>query len=43
LTTLGKHKFGKACLYFRRLADLDQKVLEQVVVGSLAELRRRYG
>ncbi len=43
LTTLGKHKFGKACLYFRRLADLDQKVLEQVAVGSLAELRRRYG
>lgn len=43
LSKLGKHKFGKACLYFKRLADLDQIVLEQLVVASLAELRRRYG
>ncbi len=43
LAKLGKHKFGKACLYFRRLADLDQKVLEKLVLGSLAELKRRYG
>jgi hypothetical protein len=41
LAKLGKHKFGKACLYFRRLSDLDRKVLEQLVVGSLAEIRRR--
>ncbi len=41
LAKLGKHKFGKACLYFKRLSDLDQKVLEQLVVGSLAEVRRR--
>jgi hypothetical protein len=38
---LGKHKFGKACLYFKRLSDLDQEVLEQLVVGSLTEVRRR--
>lgn len=43
LAKLGKHKIGKACLYFRRLADLDQKVLEKLVRGSLAELERRYG
>ncbi|MBL8300872.1 MAG: DUF1801 domain-containing protein [Rhodanobacteraceae bacterium] len=43
LAKLGKHKFGKACLYFRRLADLDQKVLEKLVLGSLTELKRRYG
>jgi len=43
LAKLGRHKFGKACLYFKRLADLDLKVLEQLVVGSLTELRRRYG
>jgi hypothetical protein len=42
LAKLGKHKFGKACLYFRRLSDLDRKVLEQLVVGSLAEIRRRW-
>lgn len=43
LAKLGKHKFGKACLYFKRLADLDQNVLEKLVLGSLAELKRRHG
>jgi hypothetical protein len=43
LAKLGKHKLGKACLYFKRLADLDQKVLEQLVAGSVAEIRRRHG
>jgi len=43
LARLGKHKFGKACLYFKRLADLDQEVLEKLAAGSLAEVRRRYG
>jgi hypothetical protein len=39
---LGKHKMGKSCLYFKRLADLDQSVLEEIVVDSIAEARRRY-
>jgi hypothetical protein len=43
LSKLGKYKMGKACLYFKRLADVDKKVLEQLVAGSIAELRRRYG
>lgn len=43
LAKLGKHRMGKACLYFRRLADLDKSVLEQLVAGSVAELERRYG
>ncbi|AOW13030.1 hypothetical protein LPB72_18900 [Hydrogenophaga crassostreae] len=43
LVALGSHKMGKGCLYFKRLADLDQAVLEQPVVGSVAELHRRYG
>ena len=42
LTRLGKHKMGKACLYFKRLADLDAKVLESLVSASVAEVRRRY-
>ena len=32
-----------ACLYFKKLADLDPSVLEQLVAGSVAEVRRRYG
>ncbi len=42
LDRLGKHKMGKGCLYFKRLADLDVAVLEQLVAGSVAELQRRY-
>lgn len=43
LSKLGKYKMGKACLYFKRLSDLDRSVLEQLVVGSVAELQRRHG
>jgi hypothetical protein len=43
LANLGKHKMGKGCLYFKRLADLDRAVLEKLVIGSVAELQRRYG
>ena len=43
LSRLGKHSMGKSCLYFRRLADLDKTVLEQIVANSVAEVKRRYG
>lgn len=42
LAKLGKHKIGKSCLYFKRLADLDAKVLEALIAGSVAEVKRRY-
>ena len=42
LAKLGKHKMGKACLYFKRLADLDATVLEALIAGSVAEVKRRY-
>ena len=43
LSKLGKHKMGKVCLYFKQLADLDRSALEKLVVGSVADVRRRYG
>ena len=43
LSKLGKHKMGKVCLYFKQFADLDKSVLEKLVVGSIAEVRRRHG
>jgi len=43
LSTLGRHKLGKSCLYFKQLADLDPSVLETLVAGSVADVRRRYG
>lgn len=42
LAKLGKHKMGKSCLYFKRLADLDLQVLETLIAASVAEVRRRY-
>jgi hypothetical protein len=42
LSKLGKHKTGKVCLYFKQLADIDTSVLEQLVVRSIADVRRRY-
>ena len=42
LSRLGKHKMGKACLYFKRLSDLDPQVLERLIVGSVNDVRRRY-
>ena len=43
LARLGPHKMGKSCLYVKRLADLDLGVLEQIVAGSVSEVRQRYG
>jgi hypothetical protein len=43
LSRLGKHKMGKVCLYIKQLSDVDGSVLEQLVVGSIAEVRRRHG
>lgn len=43
LSRLGKHKMGRTCLYFKRLTELDKTVLEQLVVNSIAEVKRRHG
>jgi len=43
LSKLGKHKMGKGCLYIRKLGDVDRKILEQLIVGSVAERKRHYG
>ena len=43
LSKLGKYKMGKACLYFKRLSDLDYSVLEELVTNSVADVKRRYG
>lgn len=43
LPKLGKHKMTKSCLYFKQLADLDTAVLEKLVIGSIAEVKARYG
>lgn len=42
LARLGKHKTGKSCLYINKLADVDMKVLEEIVTHGLALVRKTY-
>ena len=39
---LGKFKTGKSCLYIRRLADVDETVLERLIVESVKHMRAKY-
>lgn len=42
LAKLGKHKMSGGCLHIRHLSDVDLKVLEKLVVGTVAEKKRLY-
>jgi hypothetical protein len=42
LARLGKHRTGKACLYIKKLADVDMNVLEELVRDQLASMDARY-
>ena len=35
---LGKYKTGKSCLYIRKLADVDQDVLRELVTSSVKKM-----
>jgi hypothetical protein len=42
MSKLGKYKTGKSCLYIRRLADVDETVLEQLIEESVEYMRAHY-
>ena len=42
LARLGKHRIGKSCLYIKKLGDVDQGVLEELITASLAEMDEKY-
>jgi len=42
LARLGKHTKGGFCIYVKKLTDVDQKVLEEIVVKSVAGMRKKY-
>lgn len=39
---LGKHSLGKACLYIKRLGDIDLEALERLVSLSWDSMNQRY-
>jgi hypothetical protein len=42
LARLGKHRMGKACLYVKRLSDIDLTVLREMAEISVVRLRATY-
>jgi hypothetical protein len=41
LAKLGKHTTGKGCLYIKKLSDVDETVLKELMARSLAASRAR--
>ena len=39
LAKLGNHKAGKGCVYIKKLADVDRKVLEALIIRSVSLVR----
>ena len=42
MSKLGKYKTGKSCLYIKRLADVDEAVLERLIGESVRYMRAHY-
>lgn len=42
LAVLGRHKMGKACLYIRKLSDIDMAILERFIRRSVEEIKRLF-
>ena len=42
LEKVGKHKHGKGCLYIKRLSDLDESALEEIITRSVAYMAQKY-
>jgi len=42
LARLGKHRIGKSCLYIRKLSDVDEAVMEEMIADTLAFMDEKY-
>ena len=40
LSKLGKHKLGMGCLYIKRLSDVDEKVLSELIEKSVENIMK---
>jgi len=43
LAKLGKYKTGRACLYIKRMADVNRTVLQQLVSASVRHMKQASG
>lgn len=42
MAKLGTYKTGKSCLYIKRLGDIDEAVLEELILESVSYMRTHY-
>ncbi|WP_339609495.1 DUF1801 domain-containing protein [uncultured Planktosalinus sp.] len=42
LEKLGTFKMGKACIYIKKLADIDQEVLKKLIATTIKHLKTKY-
>ncbi|MEO5889431.1 MAG: DUF1801 domain-containing protein [Ferruginibacter sp.] len=42
LQKFGKHKSGKGCIYIKKLADIDTRILQQMVDVSVSNIKNQY-
>lgn len=43
MSQLGKHKTGKSCLYIKKMEDINQDVLSELISLSYAYMTEKYG
>lgn len=43
LKDLGKFKMGKACIYIKKLSDIDKEILKKMINSSIDFLQAKYG
>jgi hypothetical protein len=43
LKKLGKHSTGRSCLYIKRLADVDEQVLDELIDRSVRLMKKKHG
>lgn len=42
LLSLGKYKMGKACIYVKKLSDIDESVMRKIAKNSIHYIKKRY-
>ncbi|MBV6647704.1 MAG: DUF1801 domain-containing protein [Cyclobacteriaceae bacterium] len=42
MSKLGKYKTGKSCLYVKHLSEVDDKILDELIVASIAHMKNKY-
>jgi len=43
LNDLGRYKMGKACIYFKKLSDLNLEILEKLSKSTIKYIHEKYG